>query len=436
MEEIIKELETRLSELIYAEQTDMYHFSVSIVQEGKPKPSHYPTKSQIRESISDHNAFLKNINKENDEFYKLCEREVQASNPERTEIISTLECFIRMLKEENLPAFVEFKQMRKIFKYIGLNPNSQLTIFGIIVKNNAMMNTGDNCHVYLPDTEAILNHHYEHITTEEVFNLLNDGSIEEFLRDKNPQNPLGQKEVLDCLSATLIDRTDCQKACLKIDEVLSKEAEDTTEEDFQILIENMEYLSFGDLAYRIIKKINRYKNSLNKGAPSDEEPENKESEHKEREIPVPLKQKNINQTLREINKYYNLDTKELKDLLSMNQIIYILSLMYSISMESSIIESFLRSAMREFKNLHPYAIYNQAYDKFVYLGQENLEIQEHLDMIEYILSETSIFICSKEKYIETKRLIEEEINAIMQIINGNYSYEIESAKNLIKSNKE
>lgn len=436
MEEIIKELETRLSELIYAEQTDMYHFSVSIVQEGKPKPSHYPTKSQIRESISDHNAFLKTVNKENDEFYKLCEREVQANNPERTEIISTLECFIRMLKEENLPAFVEFKQMRKILKYIGLNPNSQLTIFGIIVKNNAMMNTGDNCHVYLPDTEAILNHHYEHITTEEVFNLLNDGSIEEFLRDENPQNPLGQKEVLDCLSATLIDRTDCQKACLKIDEVLSKEAEDTTEEDFQILIENMEYLSFGDLAYRIIKKINRYKNSLNKGAPSDEEPENKESEHKEREIPVPLKQKNINQTLREINKYYNIDTKELKDLLSMNQIIYILSLMYSISMESSIIESFLRSTMREFKTLHPYALYNQACDKFVYLGQENPDIQEHLDMIEYILSETNIFICTQEKYIETKSLIEDEINAIMQIINGNYSYEIESAKNLMKANKE
>ena len=147
---------------------------------------------------------------------------------------------------------------------------------------------------------------------------------------------------------------------------------------------------------------------------------------------IPLKQKNVNQTLREISKYYDVDSKTLKETLSMNQIIYVLSLMYSINMEKDSVDAFLRSAMREFKNMHPYAIYNQAYDKFAFLGENDTEIREHLEMIEYILSDTSIFICDDEEYVETKALIEEELNEIMRLSNGNFAYEEESAKKLCK----
>ncbi|MDE6292922.1 MAG: hypothetical protein K2L98_04495, partial [Bacilli bacterium] len=77
-----------------------------------------------------------------------------------------------------------------------------------------------------------------------------------------------------------------------------------------------------------------------------------------------------------------------------------------------------------FKSLHPFAIYNQGYDKFAYLGECNPEVKEHLDMIEYILSEVNIFMCDNESYKSTKKLVEEEINELMRIINGNYTYEL------------
>ncbi len=437
MEEIIKELENRLGDLEYAEQADMYYLAISKVTEKQRNTLSHPSKSQVRESISNHNEFLKSVNKENDEFYKLCLNEVQENNPERTEIIRTLEAFIIMLKEEDLPPFVEFQQMRKIFKYIGLNTNSQLTLFGTIVKNNASMNRGDDCHVYLPDTEALLNHNYKHITVDEVFQLLKNGRMEEFLADENPANPLGQKEVMECFRVTLIDHTACQKACLKIDEILNKEAEDTTDDDYQILIDNMEYLSFGDLAYRIIRKIEKYKNSINIRVNSNDTETKKDDQALDGitikdEVSIPLKQKNVNQTLREISKCYDVDSKTLKEMLSMDRIIYVLSLMYSINMEKDSIDAFLRSAMREFKNMHPYAIYNQAYDKFAFLGENDAEIKEHLEMIEYILSDTSIFMCDEEEYIETKRLVEEELREIMRLSNGNFAYEKESAKKLCK----
>ena len=199
----------------------------------------------------------------------------------------------------------------------------------------------------------------------------------------------------------------------------------------------MEKLGFGSLYDIVIKQMKKDQKAYEreqKQKNSKKEKVSSQDNNNIQESETPKKQTSINQTIREINKYFDLDTLELKEALSLDQIIYILSLMYLGNVEDDKVETFLRKSAREFKQFHPYAIYHQGYDKFSYLGGDNPEIKEHLDMIEYILSDASIFICDDEAYKSIKELAEEELKEIMFIINGNYTFEIEEAKQLLKNN--
>ena len=457
MKDIIDELNKRLTTMLEEEKKDMYYVAVRKSKEGREKnePNQNLSKSMTRVLIDLHSKFIDDIDRQNDELYNECLEEVKENNPERTRMINTLDCLIDILNSDPLPPFTDFDKMRELFKYIGLNVNYQIVIFGTFVKSNASIDDGKCETIYLPNVTELLNYDYKHITTDEVQELLRHGTIEAFLADPEPTNPLGKEELLHRHIETIIDCSECQQACLKIDEVLRKEVANIQDDDFQILIDNMETLSFGDLAYRVIKQIKKAKNNLNgikvldiisgedkkeehsnkKEAKAAEENNDNNKERKQKE-PSLKKQTNLNQTLREINRYFDLETLELKEGLSLDQIIYVLSLMYLGNVEDDKVETFLRKSAREFKQFHPYAIYNQGYDKFSYLGGDNPEIKEHLDMIEYILSDASIFICDDETYKSTKELVEEELKETMLIINGNYTFEIEEAKKLLNKREE
>ncbi len=463
MKEIKEELEKSLEKLLYEETSEVYIKAVKSIAFSAIKEidrrvensssltsmSKKVTLNKVVNDISnDKIGFLQWMNENNKGLYDKCEKEVQEENPERTDMIFSLEAFLDFLDLEKADVFLEFDQLAKIFKYIKFATNYQMILLFNILKNNSEIDGSLDTNVFVPDVHQLLDFDYDHITRDEIIEILRNNQLEDYFKDTNPENMYARAELLKRFNETKKDYTQYKNACCHLYRIFSSKISDLDENAYQEIFIYMNMISLRHLANRIIKFLKKNNkldktlyeilenigniNSSDMSVEKKSEDKKVETKEKKDEITVPKKQTSLNQTLREIGTYYDVDDKQIKDTLSMDQIIYILSLMYSINMEKDSIDAFLRSAMREFKNMQPYAIYNQAYDKFAFLGEEDAEIKEHLEMIEYILSDTSIFMCDDEEYIETKKLIEEELREIMRLSNGNFAYEKESAKKLCK----
>ncbi|MDE5630688.1 MAG: hypothetical protein K2I70_03720, partial [Bacilli bacterium] len=368
----------------------------------------------------------------NKHLFEHASKSVKDNNSERTSTINKLKSFLNFIKLRMPSIYTQFAILKKLLEELGINPSNQLAIFLETIETNYSCYSQSEFRVFNPDYEKMLNHRFKNFTKEQITDIVKNNKIESFLRDDNPKAKKAQEELIDFMEKNSIDDTDCQKECVKLVQAIRKKMR--TEEDNEIIKSCMDNLHFSDLTYRLFRYLDR-KNDEEINIEITVGTIEKDKNSKE-EVSIPKKQTNLNQILREINKYYDVDNRELKEFLSLDEIIYILSLMYSIDIQEEVVESFLRSAMREFKSLHPYAIYNQGYDKFVFLSEKNPEVKEHIEMIKYILSEASIFMSSNEKYIETKKLVEEEMKELINLTNGNYRYEIESAKKLYKENQE
>lgn len=374
----------------------------------------------------------KYINFFNKHLFEKAADYIKSVDSKRNMAIVSLKSFLNFLTIRVPSIFSKFTELKTLLDDLGVNPSSQLDIFLETIATNYSCFSQPNFYVFELDYDKMPKHKFKYLSKSQIVDLIRNNKVEKFLADENPALKDAQDELLSYMEENCTDVTHIQKYCVLLTEMMNKDVR--TEEDNTTIKECMENLSFSGLTYRLLRYLD-HKNENNNISVEKEENVKEEKENKQ-EIETPKKPTLLNQTLREINKYFNMDTKEIKELLSMDQIIYVLSLMYSINLDNSIIEVFLRNVVRELKKLHPYAIYNQAYDKFAYIGQENSEVQSHLEMIEYILSETSIFICPKEKYIETKSLIASEINELIGLTNGNYTYEKEQAKKLLIESKE
>ena len=393
------------------------------------------TRDKHLENIGNANFAARYINFFNKHLFESVSTYIKANNKERTYDISCLKNLLNFLTLRLTSVFSEFAKLKTLLDNLGISAQIQLEIFIEIIEANYRCFSQKEFYVFKPDYEEMLKHRFRHLSKEQITDIVKNNRIEKFLNEDNPQAEKAQDELREYMQANCVDVTDLQNNCILLVQTIRKNPR--TEEDNAVIAECMKNLYFPDLTHRLIKYLNHEEekkmSSLLESRKREMKKDNISRTNKESEnVPMPKKQTSLNQTLREIGTYYAIDDKKLKETLSMDKIIYVLSLMYSINMEKDSIDAFLRSAMREFKNMHPYAIYNQAYDKFAFLGENDAEIKEHLEMIEYILSDTSMFICDEEEYIETKRLVEEELSEIMQAINGNFTYEIEEAKKLLK----
>ena len=476
MELVINELEKKLKELEECEFNEVVSLSIDLIVHAtansssplaevsqkmeKTKAYEAIKNKSIRATPGTRESYIEGINQYNPHLYEECLKEVKKKNEKRTRAIYVLQDLLEKLKSGLTVQLVEFDVLRTIFEYINLNPNMQISTFIFFVNNNAKFYRTEKRSACMPNIKELINHKYTHITIEEVASIIVEKRLEEFFRDENPSNPLGQKELMDHFYATCTDYTDIQETCEKLDTIFNKNVSDLTEEDYDKIVELMTKLSFDSLAHRILRQLKKEQHQakptselekiiginsydiLNKREiisnakieiPKKESAKTKKTPE---EIKPKFSQKEINHVYYEINKLYDLDNFKARNTLSLDEIIYILSLMYSIEMDESIITRFLSSSMNQYKKNNAFTIYYQGYDKFKYLSEENPEVKEHLDMIEYILSDTSIFLCDDETYKSTKELVSEELKEIMPLINDNYTYEIEEAKKLLNTNKE
>lgn len=459
MEEIIKELEqflknlnTQINQELFsrvqakagAEVREEMRRRVIMGQEAGEGTRGEIAEKLIVELKQNPDKFIKLDDDKKNRLSAECYDEMDKEKPEVQKNKKLLENLIEYLNMDDDQLYLELDQLSKIFQYYNFHVNTQIAIFCHLMRINHKMDLGPDEKTYLPDPDAMINHEYKYIDVKDVLRMFKEKGFDAFFSDTDPKTEKAREEVAKRFDETKRDFTSRQLASNILGTIFEKDVVDITDEDYETIIEKMDELFFGHISHRLVKKIKKQKElELN---PPVEKVENTENETEANDtskntesivkIAIAKKQTSLNQTIREINKFFDLDTLELKESLSLDQIIYILSLMYSINMEKQKVEAFLRSAMREFKKLHPYAIYNQGYDKFARLSNKFSEIQEHLDMIEYILSDATIFMCTDSEYASTKELVEEEISEIMRLINGDYTYEIEEAKKLLKSSEE
>ena len=370
-------------------------------------------------------------------LYCKIEDEIREQNPERTKVLFSIKNLLEYYASGMNTIFTSFKELKNALDYTHISSKQQLSIFVMLTENNGVLGNHKYRNAFFPGYNAITDREYKHTTSKEVTDLILSSKLIDYLVEENPENPEVQREIYEAVKDKVGEELDTYLVSYRMHCLFATKVYDLNEDSFASIRENMETLGFSSLSDLVIKQMKKNQRSYQR----EQEQKNSKKEKVSyqdnnpiQEQETSIKQTSLNQTRREINKYFDLDTGKLKEELSLDQIIYVLSLMYSIDIESDKIEVFLRCAMREFKNFHPYVIYHQGYDKFAFLADENPDVQEHLDMIEYILSDTNIFICSDDEYTSTKELVEEEINEIIRLTSGNYAYETKEAKNLLKIN--
>ncbi|MDE6141547.1 MAG: hypothetical protein K2G03_02990, partial [Bacilli bacterium] len=281
MEELIKELEHHYNKLCAEEIYEIFKLATeyfkkmdtveSCVLSNQFQNLKNKTKNETfakllaRKSRKENLATLEeltSITKFDQEHYLQYEREVREKDPERTKILFSLHNLLNMFKSGIQSIFIEFDELKNIFDYFHISAYKQIRAFVDIIQSNGMLGVGRD-ELFLPNYEALVTHGYHYITVEEVANILLDEKLEEFLMDENPANPLGQREVFDCFKETRENYTEQFRACLELDRLFSTKAYTLTEEDYQTIKEKMEFLSFGDVAERVIKQMQNYSKMSN-----------------------------------------------------------------------------------------------------------------------------------------------------------------------------
>lgn len=364
-----------------------------------------------------------------DELTEAANQQVIKDNPVRTTMAYNLNRLIEQLESTKPKMFLEFDTLSEIVQYINIPVRMQIDLLIHLLNINKSISGEQEKIIYRPNVSAILNHEYKYMDKEKLSELINTFKLGEFMSSNSLKYRKARKEIDDIYEASKIDVTEPYKLTVKLADIFAKEPASLTEDDYQTITDGLDELHFKHLSHRIVKQLKKATIEVTKPTPVV-----KEIKREVKEVKPKLSQKELNQIYYEISKFYDLDKEKPKTTLSLDEIIYILSLMYKANMSEKTITRFLESTNREYKKNNPVSIYYQSYDKF---ASYNIpDIHKHLEMIEYILSEHSIFTCSKETYEITKELISEEINDIMDILNGNYTYEINSAKNLLKVNEE
>ncbi|MDE6292921.1 MAG: hypothetical protein K2L98_04490 [Bacilli bacterium] len=269
----------------------------------------------LQELKQDPMKLIKFDDKRKDELTEECYKEMDKEDPSRQRNKDILENIIKYLKADVNQLYLELDKLSEMFQYYNLHVNTQIDIFCHIMRVNHQMDLGPNEKTYLPDPEAMLNYEYEYIDIKDLRKLFKEKHFDAFLGDKSPKYGKAREEVQKRYDETKRDFTSRQLASNILGAIFEKEVVDITEEDYQTIVEKMDELFFGHISHRLIKKFKKQKElELNPPVEKDEKVENNTSKGKKPIVKgeTPKKQTSLNQTLREINKYFDLDTFELK----------------------------------------------------------------------------------------------------------------------------
>ncbi|MDE5630032.1 MAG: hypothetical protein K2I70_00380 [Bacilli bacterium] len=451
MEEIIKELEEKLSVLKDQEEEEIctlafYGTLAKTLNEVDRRIEEASQKGERNaKNISNNirrdfrmnpDAFIGLTDIERQDLFARCEDRVKECNLERSYTMHILRGVIDYMNLEEPQIFLELDKLADALKYINLQVNSQIKIFSYIIGVNSELSHDLDDSTFVPNVNALVDYEYKYMDQTELRTIFSEHRFDAFMEDEEYENKRGKEEVKRRYEETKLDFTARQQACITLDALLSRDYADLTEDDYKSIVECMNELFFGHIAYRVVKILKKNKEIVSNGDTSEKTKDQEETKIEEKVVEKSkIKQRELKSVYHEIGKLYDLENFKAKKTLALYEIIYILSLMYSIHMNEEVIAKFLTSEMHKYQKNNPFVIFYESYDKFASLS-DNPNIKKHLEMLEYILTDFNLFICSNEKYAETKQMVDEEIKAINDLIGNDYTYEKERAKKLLLKSEE
>jgi hypothetical protein len=143
-----------------------------------------------------------------------------------------------------------------------------------------------------------------------------------------------------------------------------------------------------------------------------------------------LSVKEQNKIYREIMSMYNIDLERAVKPLNLDEIIYLVSLMYKLKISETKIRTAIKNIYKSYSVSYenPLAEFNAYYEKMVYLN-ENEDIKAALSYIKELIQE--MLMSDSKSYIEWKDELKNTMASVKPILSLNIDFELEQGKNRI-----
>lgn len=140
-----------------------------------------------------------------------------------------------------------------------------------------------------------------------------------------------------------------------------------------------------------------------------------------------LSKKEYNTIYNELLTYFDFNNMKPIKFLTLDEIIYCLYLLQALNCHKDTMNNFLRIIEKYNKKQNPLSLYSSLYNK-IKLYEEDSELSSKMLELESYLKE--MFITNDEDYLEWKKLFNEELLEIINILPKNYNYEFNETQKL------
>jgi hypothetical protein len=322
--------------------------------------------------------------------------------------------------------FDKFDKLSQLLNISNLNVKEKLdVIMYFIKKNHEQLNNGFGHYlVSANDVKEIAikymsRHKYNELVLNKTLTSLLNKDDEELNEEelsfknaliKRAEEKEGGRELI--IASKVINR----HYCLKEDNL--------SEKDIEPIYKSLLLLKIDE---NLCKSIKGY--LLNKMKKQENKTVTFVPEKKEEKVKI-LSVKEQNKIYREIMSMYNIDLERTVKPLNLDEIIYLVSLMYKLNVSEIKIKNAIKNIYKSYSMSYenPFVEFNAYYGKMVYLS-ENEDIKVALSYMKEIMQE--ILICDNKSYIEWKDELEKTITEVKPLLSMNIEFELEQGKNRI-----
>lgn len=345
-------------------------------------------------------------------------------------IASELNLFNRLIsffKEDNKTLFIDFADLNELLDTIAINKNEKADfILEIIRLNSERFKSGD---FIRPLNIAAIDVHFKHPLYKPIVNELADYWMLDNIDDaKVPFLKSIKKRIkkIDDKYPILVE--EIIENCSNITSIIN-EGNVLDDEVSASLLSSLEYLGVKHI-YNVI--ISRAKKEIKQANLENKQFSPKKCVSEETVKPA-FSKKDINKIFREIKEVYDFDNETCKKLLTMDEIIEVLSKLIIINADKRTIDKFLYVAEKNLRQ-NPVAAYSELLDKAkTTISDESALL--YIDEAEKLIEDLYQNAASEEKCIQ----IIEELDRCIRLINNSlandYTYEYNKAKKLIEGAK-
>ncbi len=347
---------------------------------------------------------------------------------------------ITMSDEEYLKHMEVFHHFKDLSRYIEEANLSSRETFNVVM---FMLRRNINClkrakkEGAINDTE-LRNYHFDNISTSEIDHLISTGEINKIINGDDEELTKREREIRD----TILAHTD--EYCTNIDDMINEhlaikthyldKIDSFNDEDIDIVMDNLRTLAFSDNVCQIVEYV------LNRSLTShfsNEVPEKIESKIEDKSSPYSIKSstktppkvtmpyKERKGIYNKIREYYDIPKKEIIKDVTYKEMLEIVSLMLKIDIDLKTIRSYIRQVLNKLEKVdNPAVKYQMFKSKLAYYLTE--------EQIAYLDELYDAFQADEGLWMnEFLAYLDEVMNYISET--DNYTYELQTAKQLLKS---